>query len=71
MCRVENRGHSLIGVTLHASESGENLTLEATLPLEAAMAQRVFYQGFIVNGLDALHDTQSGILELIERNLDD
>lgn len=35
------------------------------------MAQRVFYQGFIVNGLDALHDTQSGILELIERNLDD
>lgn len=51
--------------------SGELVVLKATLPLEAALAQRIFYQQFIVDGLDGLGEAQADILGLIERNLRD
>jgi len=50
-------------------ESGRQVTLNATTELEAALAQRVFYETFVVEGLAGIRETQSGILELLERNI--
>ena len=40
--------------------------LRVTAPLESALAERVFYTNFVVEGLTAIRDTQTDIIQLLE-----
>lgn len=42
------------------------VVLTVTSPLEAALAERLFYQGFVVTGLADIRQAQSDILDLLD-----
>lgn len=51
--------------------ANEPFKVRATTELEAILAQKVFYEGFVVDGLEDLRETQAEILQLIEEGIDE
>lgn len=51
---------------LDVTARDELLSITVTPGLEAALAERFFYSTFVVDGLDAIYQTQAQILELLE-----
>jgi hypothetical protein len=49
-----------------AAASDEFVSITVTPMLEAALAERHFYSTFVVEGLDAIYQTQAQILEFLE-----
>ncbi len=50
-------------------EPGRQFVLRVTTKLEAAIAERVFYENFVVGGLADIHETQAEILRILEKNI--
>ena len=50
-------------------EPGQKITLQATKGLEAAIAEQVFYETFVVEGLADIYETQAELLDILEKNI--
>lgn len=50
-------------------EAGRTVSLSTEPMLEAALAERLFHQAFVVDGLEKLHRSQAELIRLLEENL--